>query len=417
MVMYNQEKRSHSAKWTSRDHWLFLNAVANGPQRMIDTIGEWQELANGIPGKTPDEVKAYYKAVEHDLLEIEAGRVKLPNYPDDDDDDIGGESSVVEAGTGQSKSGEKEERKKATPWSVEEHKRFLQGLEIYGKGDWRSISRMMVVTRTATQVASHAQKYFLRQASLKDQDNNKEENRKRKKRKRSSIHDITTADASMVVGAQPSSATPPATSLNGGDQGTAGSTRLSPHGGQIIGSHDIAATIQPTSPTTSLYGDQATTLSPFGSGRGAQSSITQWPSSTTTAVSLTLTQPISSSPPAASFYDSRGKDLYRGQGQPVTSFYGGQTTSSPSGGGTGAQSSITQWPTSTTTAQPISSTLPDTSLYESRGKDLYCGEEQPVTSFYGETVPLRYEIMAAKDYSEEVFGIESISYVSERIFE
>ncbi|KAJ0471806.1 putative transcription factor MYB-HB-like family [Helianthus annuus] len=95
MVMYNQEKRSHSAKWTSRDHWLFLNAVANGPQRMIDTIGEWQELVNGIPGKTPDEVKAYYKAVEHDLLEIEAGRVKLPNYPDDDDD-IGGESSVVE---------------------------------------------------------------------------------------------------------------------------------------------------------------------------------------------------------------------------------------------------------------------------------------------------------------------------------
>uniref|UniRef100_A0A251TES4 Uncharacterized protein n=1 Tax=Helianthus annuus TaxID=4232 RepID=A0A251TES4_HELAN len=45
-------------------------------KRMIDTIGEWQELANGIPGKTPDEVKAYYKAVEHDLLEIEAGRVK-----------------------------------------------------------------------------------------------------------------------------------------------------------------------------------------------------------------------------------------------------------------------------------------------------------------------------------------------------
>ncbi|KAJ0465426.1 putative transcription factor MYB-HB-like family [Helianthus annuus] len=117
MVMSNQEKKR--SKWTSRDHWLFLNAVANGPQRMIDTIGEWQELANGIPGKTADEVKAYYKAVEHDLLEIEAGRVKLPNYPDDDDDDIGGES-VVEAGTGQSKSGEKE-RKKATPWSVEEH--------------------------------------------------------------------------------------------------------------------------------------------------------------------------------------------------------------------------------------------------------------------------------------------------------
>lgn len=39
---------------------------------------------------------------------------------------------------------------------------FLEGLEKYGKGDWRSISRLCVVTRTPTQVASHAQKHFLR---------------------------------------------------------------------------------------------------------------------------------------------------------------------------------------------------------------------------------------------------------------
>lgn len=58
---------------------------------------------------------------------------------------------------------------------------FLLGLKTYGRGDWRSISRNVVVTRTPTQVASHAQKYFLRQTSEK------------KERKRSSIHDITTA--------------------------------------------------------------------------------------------------------------------------------------------------------------------------------------------------------------------------------
>ena len=63
---------------------------------------------------------------------------------------------------------------------------FLKGLELYGKGDWRSISRNCVVTRTPTQVASHAQKYYLRQGSGK------------KERKRSSIHDITTADTAMV---------------------------------------------------------------------------------------------------------------------------------------------------------------------------------------------------------------------------
>ncbi|KAL9267619.1 Transcription factor SRM1-like protein [Drosera capensis] len=64
---------------------------------------------------------------------------------------------------------------------------FLIGLEKYGKGDWRSISRNVVVTRTPTQVASHAQKYYLRQNSV------------RKERKRSSIHDITTVDDNFVA--------------------------------------------------------------------------------------------------------------------------------------------------------------------------------------------------------------------------
>ncbi|CAI9761100.1 unnamed protein product [Fraxinus pennsylvanica] len=58
------------------------------------------------------------------------------------------------------------ERRKGIPWTEEEHRMFLIGLEKLGKGDWRGISRNFVTTRTPTQVASHAQKYFLRQASL-----------------------------------------------------------------------------------------------------------------------------------------------------------------------------------------------------------------------------------------------------------
>ncbi|KAG8069109.1 hypothetical protein GUJ93_ZPchr0005g15943 [Zizania palustris] len=55
--------------------------------------------------------------------------------------------------------------KKGVPWSEEEHQLFLAGLEKLGKGDWRGISRSFVTTRTPTQVASHAQKFFLRQNS------------------------------------------------------------------------------------------------------------------------------------------------------------------------------------------------------------------------------------------------------------
>lgn len=55
------------------------------------------------------------------------------------------------------------------------------GLNKYGKGDWRSISRYYVITKTPTQVASHAQKYFRRQTSSTPVD-----------RRRPSIHDIHT---------------------------------------------------------------------------------------------------------------------------------------------------------------------------------------------------------------------------------
>ena len=36
---------------------------------------------------------------------------------------------------------------------------------ICGQGDWRGISRIYVPTRTPTQVASHAQKHFIRQSN------------------------------------------------------------------------------------------------------------------------------------------------------------------------------------------------------------------------------------------------------------
>ncbi|XP_073105896.1 uncharacterized protein, partial [Elaeis guineensis] len=73
-----------------------------------------------------------------------------------------------------------EERKRGVPWTEEEHRAFLAGLANLGKGNWREISRSFVISRTPAQVASHAQKYFLRMLD--------------KKKCRSSIFDVVISD-------------------------------------------------------------------------------------------------------------------------------------------------------------------------------------------------------------------------------
>ncbi|GFR40575.1 hypothetical protein Agub_g1155 [Astrephomene gubernaculifera] len=56
--------------------------------------------------------------------------------------------------------------RKGQPWTEEEHLAFLQGLRKLGKGNWRQIAKSFVPSRTPTQVASHAQKHFMRVAGI-----------------------------------------------------------------------------------------------------------------------------------------------------------------------------------------------------------------------------------------------------------
>jgi len=144
-----------------------------------------EEVSKQITTKDIEAVRRRYEQLEEDIKNIEAGRVPLPNYTDSANTTTSGSRKGGKGGSG--KRDQHSERKKGIPWTEEEHRLFLLGLEKFGKGDWRSISRNFVVSRTPTQVASHAQKYFIRLSSMNKRD-----------KRRASIHDITSVDRSEV---------------------------------------------------------------------------------------------------------------------------------------------------------------------------------------------------------------------------
>ncbi|KAG5017262.1 hypothetical protein GLYMA_08G290100v4 [Glycine max] len=189
-----------SSEWSKEQDKAFENALAIHPE---DASDRWEKIAADVPGKTLEEIKHHYELLVEDVNQIESGCVPLPSYnsspegstshaSDEGAGKKGGHSwnSNNESNHGTKASRSDQERRKGIAWTEDEHRLFLLGLEKYGKGDWRSISRNFVVTRTPTQVASHAQKYFIRLNSMN------------KDRRRSSIHDITSVNNGDVSALQ-----------------------------------------------------------------------------------------------------------------------------------------------------------------------------------------------------------------------
>ncbi|KAL3527369.1 hypothetical protein ACH5RR_012025 [Cinchona calisaya] len=190
------------SSWTREENEAFENALAIYSSDGIP----WEKIAAAVPGRTFEEIKDHFEVLFADVNAIESGLVPLPYYSDSSNksrknahvavDRKGkqtGKNHSEQSGKNQSESNSWEklqsdgDHRRGVPWSEEEHRLFLQGLDKYGRGDWRNISRFCVRSRTPSQVASHAQKFFKRM----DVPN--------KGKEKSSLHDVTILDDGKIV--------------------------------------------------------------------------------------------------------------------------------------------------------------------------------------------------------------------------
>ncbi|KAL1561179.1 hypothetical protein AAHA92_03917 [Salvia divinorum] len=150
-----------SLDWTREEDKAFENALATH----YNDADMWGKIALAVPGRTVEDLKLHYEALS--VMAVESGKIPLPIYPTKGD--------VLEE-----KKLKSEQVQRGAHWTEEEHRQFLYGLQRFGRGDWKDIAKYSVPTKSNSQVASHAQKYFRRLSSTK------------KEGKRLSINDIAT---------------------------------------------------------------------------------------------------------------------------------------------------------------------------------------------------------------------------------
>ncbi|GAB2224461.1 hypothetical protein Droror1_Dr00005222 [Drosera rotundifolia] len=187
VYLYLQEPYADNhfgVEWTYHEDKMFECTLAE--EGDIESPAFYVKILTRLPRKTFDQVRWHYEMLKADVAMIEHGEIPLPEYKEVcNSNDM---AMSAKGGISLRRQTSVVKRKRGVPWTDEEHRLFLKGLEKCGKGDWRNISRLHVPSKTPAQVASHAQKYFRRIDSSTPV-----------QKRRYSIHDTRIINSTIIV--------------------------------------------------------------------------------------------------------------------------------------------------------------------------------------------------------------------------
>ncbi|KAF5205186.1 Transcription factor srm1 [Thalictrum thalictroides] len=145
--------------WTEEEKKLFDVLIADADLSAMDLF---ETIALQIPGKTTDQVEEYFHSSIIPKVDDISGNGLVPNRGKtivvSNDDEAESSRRPIPRRKSAPKNNA---RRHHVPWTEIEHRLFVLGLDDHGRS-WKSIARNYVRTKTACQVASHAQKYFMR---------------------------------------------------------------------------------------------------------------------------------------------------------------------------------------------------------------------------------------------------------------
>ncbi|XLT07023.1 hypothetical protein HN51_045772 [Arachis hypogaea] len=176
--------------WTWEENKAFESVITSCFQDALRN--HWEEVAARLPGRTPAQLQERFQKLINDISAIHNGYptntplnasdnmtimmeynplsipiINPPPLPPYSTDHHNREEVLPAAEEEVVPTAEEE----AAPtnsgchWTLDEHRLFLRGYEEEGK-HWKRISEYYVKTKTSSQIASHAQKYFKHQKDL-----------------------------------------------------------------------------------------------------------------------------------------------------------------------------------------------------------------------------------------------------------